>query len=73
MAKAFISIEKIQALHNSLDWLHRYEPQKDTYEFVGLNINTEQAIPTEWLQELGRINKRRFELINLLMSYKTTQ
>lgn len=61
-----ITPERVRNLHESTNWLDWYETPEGEQHFVGLNINTEFAIPTQHLNELGRINKRRKELIKLL-------
>jgi hypothetical protein len=65
--RKFITPERIKGLQESIMWLDDYKTPEDEHHFVGLNKNTELSIPTQYLNELGRINKRREELIKLLL------
>lgn len=64
----FLTKEKVQKLHKSTDFLNTYVTPDDFIDHIGPNINTENVYDTKLLRELGRINKRRLEIINQLMS-----
>lgn len=66
--KKFIEISRLQNLQDSIGYLDNYTTPTDEIHHIGPNINTENVTETNLLRELGRINLRRMEIINILMS-----
>ncbi len=68
MKKAFLPIEKVKQLQDSIGFLNDYKETPDEIDHIGPNINTEDVKQTELLRELGKINARRDEIIKALIS-----
>lgn len=68
-----LTISKVQQLQNSINFLNNYITPNDTIDHIGSNKNCEDVYETNLLRELGRINKRRTDIINLLMAINPTK
>lgn len=65
----FISIEKARSLEESIMWLSNYTgPEEGVSHKVARNIYEKDVERTKLLLELGKINTRRQEIINELMT-----
>jgi hypothetical protein len=70
----YISTERIQILQDAIGLLNDLTPKENVEEnvevVVGTSIKIEDRdlVKTSALQELTQVNKRRAELINILMS-----
>lgn len=64
--REYLTIEKLRVIHESINYLDTYEGDPESDHHIGPNINSEEMKYTEALRELGRINKRRKVLIEIL-------
>lgn len=70
MIKQYIELERLQRLQNSINYLDSYQSIEGVEHHIGPNINTENVKETNLLRELGKINVRRNNIIDELMSMK---
>lgn len=65
--RKYITHDRIKRLEDSISFISNYEMPEDEYHFIGVNINTENVKLTKALQEISRINKRKKELLSILL------
>jgi len=67
MEKNFISVQRANILEEGCNWLTNYIGSEDSNieHIVGNSINDEDKEMTELLIELGKINKRKKEIIDI--------
>lgn len=65
--KKHLTLDKIQQLENSIGFLSNYKTPDNEEHHIGFNINCVDVKETNLLIELGRINKRREQIISELM------
>lgn len=68
MDKAYITLERVKILQDSIGFLNDYKKPEIQTHHIGPNINTEDVRATRLLRELGEINSRREQIIKQLMS-----
>lgn len=68
--RKFITLERLQSLQESINYLDNYKIDYNIDVHVGPNINTIDVEETNLLSELGRINVRREKIINKLCQIK---
>ena len=68
MDKAYLTLERVKSLQDSIGFLNDYRKHELHTHHIGPNINTEDVRATRLLRELGEINSRREEIIKQLMS-----
>lgn len=71
MARKYISLERIQSLHESINFLDTFENLSDDEIHIGNTIDEVDIEKTKLLNELCLINRRRDIIIDSIMeSYK---
>jgi hypothetical protein len=70
MKNEYIPIDRLQRLQKSIKYLDTYLIPENKIHHIGPNINTINVKETKLLNELGKINKRRENIISELMSIK---
>jgi len=68
MIKKFIDIDRIKRLQELINFLDSYKTSDTERHHIGPNINTENVRETKLLNELGRLNVRRDQIIEELMN-----
>ncbi len=69
MSAKFLSLQKVQNLQTSISFLETYDgPGPDEIHHIGPSLESKDEALTDAFRELGEINKRRTELINLIMN-----
>lgn len=67
MKKAFLPIKKVIVLHEIMSFLDTYMPIEGEVHHIGSDLDSVDVENTKLLNELGELNKRRKEVIELLM------
>jgi len=67
--RKYITLKTMKSWQESIAFLDNYEPIEGQIDHVGPDINSIIVGPTKLLEELGRINKRRKEIIEKLKNY----
>lgn len=65
-SKRFISLERAKQLEESIGFLSSYVPVEGEIHHIGPNIDEIDEENTKLLLELGKLNKRRVEIIAAL-------
>jgi hypothetical protein len=68
MEEKFICLKEIHYLQDSIGWLDEYQPRKNENHRITNNKFEKDEENTKLLLELGKINKKRNELIDELYS-----
>lgn len=68
MKKAYLTLERVKKLQESIGYLYNYKTPSDEIHHIGCNINCEDMEETRLLRELGKINIRREQIIAHLMN-----
>lgn len=63
----YLPLKKLKLLEEGFGWLSNYLPCEDEIHQVGENVDEKDIINTELLIELGKLNKRRIEILEKFM------
>lgn len=66
MTKKYLTLSKVAELHQTISFLDSYTPVVGETHHIGNDINTVDVENTKLLNELGEINVRRKQIIEIL-------